>query len=102
MKTLLSRVAALNPYLGEGSLAVGRVLQSVSDHVVSNSVLAVVCPALLVGDGRHVHLLENVSQGTRGGQSPPASHHGAHPLVVLSGLREADWLNNYTGKVVTI
>ena len=64
-----------------------------ADHVVSNPVLAVARPALLVGDGRHIHFLQDISQGTRGLQSPPASHQGGHPLIVLTGVCQADWLN---------
>ena len=65
-----------------------------TDHMVCDPVLAVSGPALLVGDGGDVHLLQDVRPGTCGVQSPPASHHGGHRLVLLVSIRQADWLHN--------
>ena len=105
----------MNPYLAptdDSYLSVGTVLAqhcqraaavsltgiltrvSSTDHMVRDPVLAVSGPALLVGDGGDVHLLQDVRLGTSVVQSTPACHQGRHRLVLLVGLRQADWLDN--------
>ena len=47
MNTLFSSVAALKPHLGEGSLAVGRFLHSVSSSTNISVESSLISPALL-------------------------------------------------------
>ena len=66
-----------------------------TDHVLSYPVVSVAAaPALTVGHGAHCHLLQNVGEGTRAGGPAPPSHQGAHLVVVLGRVWQADWLDN--------
>ena len=63
-------------------------------HVVRYPVIPVTPGTLTVRHRVEPHLLQCVSQGPGGVQSPPASHHGGHVVVVLAGLGKAYWLEN--------
>ena len=63
-----------------------------TDHVLSYLVVSVAAaPALTVGHGGHCRLLENVGRRTRAGVPAPPSHQGAHIVVVLGRVWQADW-----------
>ena len=67
-----------------------------TDHVLSYPVVSVAAaPALTVGHGGHCRLLENVGRRTRAGVPAPPSHQGAHIVVVLGRVWQADWLDSW-------
>ena len=67
-----------------------------TDHVLSYPVVSVAAaPALTVGHGGHCRLLENVGRRTRAGVPAPPSHQGAHIVVVLGRVWQADWSHNW-------
>ena len=65
-----------------------------TDHVLRDLVISVTPGTGRVGDRVDPRLLQCVGLGTCGVQSPPASHHGAHVVVVLGGVRQTDGLDN--------
>ena len=65
-----------------------------TDHILRYPVVSVAAaPALTVGHGGHCRLLENVGRKTGAGAGVPAppSHQGAHIVVVLGRIWQADW-----------
>ena len=62
--------------------------------------MTVLAGTVLVGDGRHIYLLQHIRPGTRHVDVPPASHHGGHVLVVQGGVRQADRLDTYKHRCV--
>ena len=67
-----------------------------TDHVLSYPVVSVAAaPALTVGHGGHCRLLQNIGLGTRAGVPAPPSHEGAHIVVVLGRIWQADWLHSW-------
>ena len=62
-----------------------------ADHGGCYLVVTVPPSTLLVGEGGDIHLLENISLGTRHVDIPPPSHHGSHVLIVQGGVRHYRW-----------
>ena len=64
-------------------------------HVLRYPVVSVAAaPALTVGHGGHCRLLQNVGRRSPVGGPAPPSHQGAHIVVVLGRVWQADWAHS--------